>query len=274
VSARFTVPLPPEGYDCKLSLPVCFWEWDKQIASLVAQKNVTAMKEARARRKGQADMSALWCRNTIRVRREHSAKLREKLAKRDMVFNYINRKSGEVGSIPAIRVGDTYVQGREALHLFAELYGKPEIGRTGFDLGFGLIVARTHSSYQKANYQCLSQEGTQNTPSNYSELIKLLTSQKANKAAGHDDLSPSVLKADPQGLFRVIGPLFRRIWEECVFPEEWGICDVSPIPLIFVCFLYLSNALPITWREDLFTRLFSMLSYCRSVRLPRPPTTR
>jgi hypothetical protein len=37
------------------------------------------------------------------------------------------------------------------------------------------------------------------------------------------------LKADPQGLVRVIGPLFRRIWEECVFPEEWGLSDVSPI---------------------------------------------
>ena len=59
--------------------------------------------------------------------------------------------------------------------------------------------------------------------------VLLLTSLKANKAAGHDDLSPSVLKADPQGLVRVIGPLFRRIWEECVFPEEWGLSDVSPI---------------------------------------------
>jgi hypothetical protein len=63
------------------------------------------------------------------------------------VFKYINRKSGEVGSIPAIRIGDTYVQGKEAVHLFAEFYRKPEIGRTGFDLSFGLIVARTLSSY-------------------------------------------------------------------------------------------------------------------------------
>ena len=23
--------------------------------------------------------------------------------------------------------------------------------------------------------------------------------------------------------------MFRRIWEECVFPEEWGLSDVSPI---------------------------------------------
>jgi hypothetical protein len=23
--------------------------------------------------------------------------------------------------------------------------------------------------------------------------------------------------------------LFRRIWEECVLPEEWGLSDVSPI---------------------------------------------
>jgi hypothetical protein len=37
------------------------------------------------------------------------------------------------------------------------------------------------------------------------------------------------LKADPHGLVRVIGPLFCRIWEECVFPEEWGLSDVSPI---------------------------------------------
>ena len=53
------------------------------------------------------------------------------MAKGDKVLKYINRKSGEVGSIPAIRVGDTYVQGKEAVHLFAEFYGKPEIGRTG-----------------------------------------------------------------------------------------------------------------------------------------------
>jgi hypothetical protein len=38
---------------------------------------------------------------------------------------------------------DIYVQGKENVHLFAEFYGKPEIGRKGFDLGFGLIVART-----------------------------------------------------------------------------------------------------------------------------------
>jgi hypothetical protein len=84
-----------------------------------------------------------------RVRREIRVKLREKLSKGDRLFKYINRKSGEVGSIPAIR--DTYVQGKEALHLFAEFYGKTEIGRTGFDLGFGLIVARTLSSYLKIN---------------------------------------------------------------------------------------------------------------------------
>jgi hypothetical protein len=74
------------------------------------------------------------------VRREHRAKLREKLAKVDMVFKHINRKSGEAGSIPAIR-GDSYVQGKEAVHLFAEFYRKPEIGRTGMDLDFGLRVA-------------------------------------------------------------------------------------------------------------------------------------
>jgi hypothetical protein len=48
------------------------------------------------------------------------------------------------------RVGDTYVQGKEAVQLFTDLYGKPEIGRTGFDIGFGLIEARTLSSYLKA----------------------------------------------------------------------------------------------------------------------------
>jgi hypothetical protein len=128
------------------------------------------------------------------------------LAKGDRVYKYINRKSGEVGSIPAI----PYHQGKEAVHLFAELYGKPEIGRTGFDLGFGFIMARTLSSYLKTKYQSLPLVGTLNTPPNDPELIKLLTSLKANKAAGHDDLSPSVLKADPQGLVRVIGPLFRR----------------------------------------------------------------
>jgi hypothetical protein len=54
------------------------------------------------------------------ARRELRAKLREKLAKVDMVFKHIIRKSGEAGSIPAIRVGDIYVQGKEAVHLFAE----------------------------------------------------------------------------------------------------------------------------------------------------------
>jgi hypothetical protein len=108
------------------------------------------------------------------VRREHRAKLREKLAKGDIVFKYINRNSGEVGSIPAIRVGDTCILGKEAVHLFAEFYRKP---------------------YLKAKYQSLPLDGTLNTPPNDPELIKLLTSLKANKAAGHDDLSPSVLKA-------------------------------------------------------------------------------
>jgi hypothetical protein len=65
---------------------------DKQIASLVAQKNVTARKEARARRRGQGDMSALYGAEkkritheiqlrVSRVRRERRAKLREKMAK-------------------------------------------------------------------------------------------------------------------------------------------------------------------------------------------------
>ena len=163
---------------------------DKQIASLVAQKNATARKEARARKRGQADMLALYGAEkkrftreiqlrVSRVRRENKEKLREKLAKGDRVFKYINRKSGEVGSIPAIRVGDTYVQGKEAVHLFAEFYGKPEIGRTGFDLGFGLIVARTLSSYLKTKHQSLPLSGTLNTPPNDPELIKLLSSLKA-----------------------------------------------------------------------------------------------
>jgi hypothetical protein len=60
-----------------------------------------------------------------------------------------------------------------------------------------LIVARTLSSYLKTKYQSLPLDGILNTPPNDPELIKLLTSLKANKAAGHDDLSPSVLKADP-----------------------------------------------------------------------------
>jgi hypothetical protein len=46
------------------------------------------------------------------------------LAKGGRVLKYINTKSGEVGSI---WVGDTNVQGKEAVHLFAEFYGKPEI---------------------------------------------------------------------------------------------------------------------------------------------------
>jgi hypothetical protein len=92
---------------------------DKLIASLVAQKNAAARKEARARRRGQADMSALHGAEkkritheiqsrVARVRRENKEKLREKLAKGDKVFKYINRKSGGVGSIPAIRVEDTF----------------------------------------------------------------------------------------------------------------------------------------------------------------------
>jgi hypothetical protein len=209
---------------------------DKQIASLVAQRNATFRKEAKARKRGQEDMSA--CQkgresqarySHVWVRRERRAKLREKLAKGDMVFNHINRKSGEAGAIPAIRVRDTYVQDKEALHLFAEFYGKPEIGRTGF-VGFGLPVARVLLSFRQAKYQSLPLDGTLNTPPDDPELIKLLTSLNANKAAGHDDLSPSLLKVDPQGIVRVIGPLFRRIWEECVFPEESGLSDVSPIP--------------------------------------------
>ena len=67
---------------------------DKLIASLVAQKNATARKEARARRRGQADMSALYGAEKKRItheiqsrvgriRRQNRVKLREKLAKGD-----------------------------------------------------------------------------------------------------------------------------------------------------------------------------------------------
>jgi hypothetical protein len=58
----------------------------------------------------------------VRHENENKEKLREKLANGDKVFKYINRKSGEVGSIPAIRVGDTYVQGKEAVHLCRVLW--------------------------------------------------------------------------------------------------------------------------------------------------------
>jgi hypothetical protein len=88
---------------------------NKLIASLVTQKNATAKKEARARRREQADVSALYGAEKKRftheiqsrvgrVRRDKKEKLREKLAKGDRVFKYINSKSGEVGSIPAIRL--------------------------------------------------------------------------------------------------------------------------------------------------------------------------
>jgi hypothetical protein len=43
---------------------------DKQIASLVAQKNATARKEARARRRGQADISILYGAEKKRITRE------------------------------------------------------------------------------------------------------------------------------------------------------------------------------------------------------------
>jgi hypothetical protein len=43
---------------------------DKQIASLVAQKNATARKEARAKRRGHADMSALYGAEKNRITRE------------------------------------------------------------------------------------------------------------------------------------------------------------------------------------------------------------
>jgi hypothetical protein len=108
-------------------------------------------------------------------------KTEREVGKGDRVFKHINRKSGEVGSIPAIRVGDSYVQGKEAVRLFAQFYGKPEIGRKGFDLIFGLIVARTLLSYLKSKYQSLLLDGTLNTPPNDPELIKLLTSLKASK---------------------------------------------------------------------------------------------
>jgi hypothetical protein len=72
-------------------------------------------------------VSALYHAEKKRITREiqsrvgmvRRAKLREKLAKGDMVFKYINRKRGGAGSIPAIRVGGIYAQGKEAAHLFA-----------------------------------------------------------------------------------------------------------------------------------------------------------
>jgi hypothetical protein len=76
-------------------------------------------------------------------------------------------------------------------------------------------VARILSSYLTTKYQSLPLDGTLNPP-NEPELINLLTSLKANKAAGHDDLSPSVLKADPQGLVRVIN-------YQLIVPQDMGV---------------------------------------------------
>ncbi len=101
---------------------------DNQIASLVAQKNATSRKEARARRRGQADnhMSALYGAEK-RITREIQSRVgmvrRKHRAERSLQRVTWKRVAG---SIPAIRVGDIYVQGKEAVHLFVEFYTKPE----------------------------------------------------------------------------------------------------------------------------------------------------
>jgi len=326
---------------------------DALVTSLVAKKNSIARRATKARKNNSIDYSDYLeatkkelereIRSRVnKLKREREQKLRDKLAKGDAVFRHINMKGGEGDVTPAIRKGGVYAQGKEALSLFADFYSKPWVGRGGFDVGFGAKIARTISQYLQTQYGSLPRTGTLNSPPDDAELTKILSSLKGNKAAGHDDLSPSVLKADPEGVIRVISPLFRKIWEDGVFPEAWGLSDVSPIPkegkprdsvdsyrpiyLIpalcklfsllltsritrhveagkllgeehmgfrkhkgceetaatlwqllstrkkqglstFVGYLDLSNAFPTTWRDGLFTKLFTMLGGCRPVRL-------
>jgi hypothetical protein len=61
-----------------------------------------------------------------------------------------------------------------------------------------------------------------------------------------------------QGLVRVIGPLFRRLWDECVFPEEWGLSDVSPIPMVGKARDIVNSFRPIYLIPAMF-KLFSLL---------------
>jgi hypothetical protein len=97
---------------------------DKQIASLlVAQRNSIARKEARANSRGLVDMSALLrakkksLTQDIHSRvsllgRQRRAKLRDKLARGDLVFKHINRKEWGGGGDPSDARGRFICTGR------------------------------------------------------------------------------------------------------------------------------------------------------------------
>lgn len=58
------------------------------------------------------------------------------------------------------------------------------------------------------------------TPS-ISEIEEAIASMKSNKAPGIDQITAEMLKADCNTSARILHPIFKKIWEDEVFPEDW-----------------------------------------------------
>ena len=58
-------------------------------------------------------------------------------------------------------------------------------------------------------------------PLTKAEIISTVRELKNGKAAGFDEVSPDVLKADPATTADVLDSLLKRIWELENMPEDW-----------------------------------------------------
>ena len=58
-------------------------------------------------------------------------------------------------------------------------------------------------------------------PPTKTEIQLALTQLKNGKAAGLDNISPQVLKVNPETTVEMLYPLLEKIWKEEKIPEEW-----------------------------------------------------
>ena len=67
-------------------------------------------------------------------------------------------------------------------------------------------------------------------PPTVNEIVKAIRSMKNGKAAGNDGLPPELLKADAFVIARALYPVFRKIWTDECYPEDWMEGTIIKIP--------------------------------------------
>jgi hypothetical protein len=81
-----------------------------------------------------------------------------------------------------------------------------------------------HRDYMKqyANLMCVY-------PTTDCEIIDIVHNLKANKSAGHDELSPRVIKSVISSIAQPLSDIFNLSLSTGVFPDKLKIAKVSPI---------------------------------------------